>query len=696
MKEKLDLSKLYSDKGNVKPIFRQNKYTKSYIQNHKIIKDLINNTILLHTNATLKERIYCYQNNIKFKPLCRNCKQTYVSFNRYKNTYANYCSDICASKDRSSFYQISDETRDKIRNKSKELQLIKRLEDKSIELIEIQQKYKNIDFSKFDLSLTSDKLSFIKCNEHGEFKVSWTQIRNRNNPCPKCSRLIGNKNVSSSMLKDNDLSFIQWMKENKPQLLCNETVYIDSSTLITVKCPIHGIKQQSLGYIKNSKHNCTECSYESLQIKEGYDTNSLKDLLKVKFPDLDFSKFEYTGVYDDVIVSCKTHGEFITNYDYLRGSDYGCVKCGREVHANKKAGNSSEMIDNMKVRFPDLDFSKFEYIRSDIPSTVICAEHGESSRSYSQIMYTDFGCVKCAKSNRSKAEIEIQKYIEDLGFEVDYSNRTIIGKELDLYIPSKKFAIEFNGTYWHSYYQNKDNKKKHIDKTKLCKDKDIFLLHIWEYQWKDVTKRNILKSMIKNKLGITENKIYGRKTKIVDLSNDSKQVQTFLEHNHIQGRTQNTYSYGLIYNNELVSVMTFKVDKKRNEIVLNRFCNILNANVIGAFSKLLKHFLKLKDVLKLNTYDSMVSFADLTYSYGDIYYKHNFEMVKQYDEGYFYVKNDKYYHRSNFMKSNIQKQYEFDDDFMNTHTENELMQILGYHKLYDSGKLKFVLNFKYL
>lgn len=33
----------------------------------------------------------------------------------------------------------------------------------------------------------------------------------------------------------------------------------------------------------------------------------------------------------------------------------------------------------------------------------------------------------------------------------EYGNREVIApKELDIYVPSKKFAIEYNGVAWHS------------------------------------------------------------------------------------------------------------------------------------------------------------------------------------------------------------------------------------------------------
>jgi hypothetical protein len=60
------------------------------------------------------------------------------------------------------------------------------------------------------------------------------------------------------------------------------------------------------------------------------------------------------------------------------------------------------------------------------------------------------------------------------------------GMELDIYIPSIKLAIEFDGAHWH------DNEEVHrIEKEKytLCRDKNIFLIRIRERtknDWKDI------------------------------------------------------------------------------------------------------------------------------------------------------------------------------------------------------------------
>lgn len=114
-------------------------------------------------------------------------------------------------------------------------------------------------------------------------------------------------------------------------------------------------------------------------------------------------------------------------------------------------------------------------------------------------------CPKCYPKYRSKPEIEIEKYINFLGFETKNSLRNLITPyEIDIYIPEANFAIELNGLYWHSEIQGKKDKFYHQNKTLLAKKKGINLIHIFEDEWN--SEENKIKKILKNKLLFKENK----------------------------------------------------------------------------------------------------------------------------------------------------------------------------------------------
>lgn len=60
------------------------------------------------------------------------------------------------------------------------------------------------------------------------------------------------------------------------------------------------------------------------------------------------------------------------------------------------------------------------------------------------------------------------------------TRRVIKPLELDIYLPDLNLAIEFNGTYWHS--NSRKDKDYHLKKSLLCREKNIRLIHIYEFE----------------------------------------------------------------------------------------------------------------------------------------------------------------------------------------------------------------------
>lgn len=131
---------------------------------------------------------------------------------------------------------------------------------------------------------------------------------------------------------------------------------------------------------------------------------------------------------------------------------------------------------------------------------------------YSNPMYVP-GNVQRAMNTRkangfdkiSKAELEIKQFIESLGFECDHSNWSLLaGKGIDLFVPSKRLAIEYNGCYFHSEANGGEDfaRKRHLEKTELCEAKGIQLLHIWEDEW--VHRPEVVRDEILMGLGLQE------------------------------------------------------------------------------------------------------------------------------------------------------------------------------------------------
>lgn len=162
--------------------------------------------------------------------------------------------------------------------------------------------------------------------------------------------------------------------------------------------------------------------------------------------------------------------------------------------------------------------------------------------------------------------------------------------ELDIYLPDYNVAIEYNGTYWHCQL-NKD-KKYHYNKSKVCEENGIRLIHIFEYEWYNERQRPILENIIKNSLGINENKIFARKCKIE--VKQSKDLRDFFNKNNIQGYRAGKFAICLIYNNKVV--MSYIIGdcyfNKNYQYEVIRGATKLGYTIVGGASKIWNYFIK--------------------------------------------------------------------------------------------------------
>ena len=292
-----------------------------------------------------------------------------------------------------------------------------------------------------------------------------------------------------------------------------------------------------------------------------------------------------------------------------------------------------------------------------------------------------------SRYKNTSLELFVQNILDEYNIEYITNDRNIIKpKELDIYIPSKHIAIECNGIYSHDSSHKTPN--YHIDKSKICKEKGITLIHLWE-DWIKI-KPEIVKSIILNKLGLLDNAIYARKCIIKEV--EPCECNTFLKNNHIQGESTSNLRYGLYYNDELVSLMTFspprmnmgaKQHKQQWELV--RFCSKLNTRVIGGASKLFNHFIKIYNP------DSIASFSMNDISNGNLYDKLGFINECE-NSSYWYIEPHTYkrYHRTSFSKQMIIKRGWKDNK--EGWTEREVMEEQGYFRIYDAGQTKWVWN----
>jgi hypothetical protein len=356
----------------------------------------------------------------------------------------------------------------------------------------------------------------------------------------------------------------------------------------------------------------------------------------------------------------------------------------KQISVSNKKSWDNKFKDYYKEKY-NLDIissSKLEY-------NILC---GECNTNFSinrfllsnRILLKTKLCTNCNPINSSSGkENSLKDFIKEIyPNEIVFNSKKIIPPyELDIYIPELKLAIEFNGLYWHSDIFK--DKYYHSNKWKMCKDKEIQLIQIWEDDW--TYKTSIVKSILKNNMFLTKYKIGARNCEIKLINN--KDAKSFLIENHLKGNYNSKFNLALYFNGEIKSLMTFgKLRKSLGSSIsednyeLIRFCNKKDYSIIGAASKLLKYFIKNFNPGKIITYH------DKSLGLNSFYEKIGFELIEETKIDYYYVKSGIRVHRYNFRKDKL-----ISMGFDPNKTELKITKQLEIPRIFGAGNIKYAI-----
>ena len=507
--------------------------------------------------------------------------------------------------------------------------------------------------------------------------------------------LLYRTQLSEKYFKNKYPEYHSYLNDKYPGLPWLDKLYLDQHNLTDIpRCPICGklLKLNSIykGYFSYCSNKCATSDPQRIEkiqstmlTKYGVSHALQNPTILKKFKDTCIEKFGVDNPTKNPDVIKKSMNTVTSNYGGW-GSASSAIK-EKSISTRRKNRIQNEVIPNQLGYTDNGDW-------------IIACDKGCPNCNNSFIIeagtYLDrirLGTELCTKLNpvgdgkirNTSIELFIKGILDEYCIEYESNNRTVLKpKELDIYIPSKNIALECNGLYWHSL----KDKNYHYDKWQECRDKNIQLITIWE-DWIR-TKPDIVKSIIKNKLGISEHKIYARLCEIREISGSI--CSDFLNQNHIQGKCLSSINIGLYYEEELVSVMAFSKRSKysgskklnNNEWELIRFCSKQDYSIPGAASKLFHYFID-----KYNPH-SVVSFSSHDISNGQLYEKLGFERHEVSSPSYWYIdtKTMQRYHRSSFSKSSLKRK----GISIDGRTEDEIMKTLPYWKIYDSGITKWV------
>jgi len=265
-------------------------------------------------------------------------------------------------------------------------------------------------------------------------------------------------------------------------------------------------------------------------------------------------------------------------------------------------------------------------------------------------------------------------------------NYNLNGVKSDFYLPNLKLAIKFIDLYNHCEL-NVDKKNQFRSYTEY-ENNDIHLVQIFEDLWRD--KSDIIKSRLSNLFG-NSTIIWARKCKVVVFKDrDNKVVNEFIRKSHLQGAIGSFIKLGLIYNDEIVSVMTFGKLRKnlgqknsKDDYELLRFCSKVGHSIIGAATRLFDYF------VKNYSPKSIITYADMMWSNrNSIYKKMGLEFIHKSDPSYFYIVGGVRKNRFGYRK-NVLLECGYDGRYWGEH---DICYSNGLYRIFDAGTEKFLWN----
>ena len=351
-----------------------------------------------------------------------------------------------------------------------------------------------------------------------------TSIKNYGVDNPSKSKIIKDKVKQTSIERFGDY----YSKTDEYKERCKQT------------CLDHyGIEHytQTDEFKERSKQTCLE--------KYGVEYYTQTDEYKERYKQTCLERYGVENLAQSDEIKEKIRNTFLSKYNVDNPAKLEFYK-NKQVFTYRK-NNYSKIIQKLYNKNVIIDMPIEEFCSSNVITykCLICGNIWTTTN------YHEICCQNCAKSNTSFKEKELVLYTKSIydGLVIENDRKLLKNKELDIYIPSKNLAIEFNGIYWHSDIF-KDN-DYHLNKTNLCKKHNVGLIHIFESEYSlnaDACK-SIIYNEIHKSLNSYENCILHKIS--------SYEYNIFIEKNWFLYETDinDTASYyGLFLNDTLLSV----------------------------------------------------------------------------------------------------------------------------------------------
>lgn len=515
------------------------------------------------------------------------------------------------------------------------------------------------DFRGVDSPLDA---SCLKCGNSLSYSI--TKFR-CNIGCKFC-----NKKAKMSM--EEFLKIKQEMEENGLIVLLEYSEYKGLKVKENVFCEkCRTYFKRSFNDMRTGEKKCLNC-FSNSKKNEAWVVSALETAKRKGFVYIGSDDVFSVAINKNLLFMCSVCGFNIEKTLKSASMGLGCPICQSVVRLREEqycvAVKMIEEKNKIKVK------TKYEsYINSSKPLNCECLVCGKEIHPNLNNLLKGSGCFFCKNKNVvSNQENEIYEFLREYISQdkIIRNSRELIGKrEIDLYIEDCKLGIEYNGLYWHA--EDAKGRLYHREKYEESKKVGINLFQVFSDEW--ANKREIVKSMILNKLGKTQNKIFARTLNLVEMNGLNRDLfQKFFEENHISGWTRAMKCIGLEKDGEIYYAVSFRrpfTKKYSGFIEIARSCSKINYNVVGAFSRIIKH----------TDYEKILTYSDLRFGDGNVYLKSGFKKVGTTPPDYYYTDFRRRFNRFQFRAQDGKTEEE------NAHLSNVV-------RIYGVGSNVFVLD----
>lgn len=415
----------------------------------------------------------------------------------------------------------------------------------------------NIDFTRSRAILTilkhtnfTNPIKWPRCRVCGTLIPIKTIISNRDKLAQYCCVNCVHKDVEyrSEVARQNNLEKygvihpmqLKEVQEKRAQKCIDLYGTAYPMQLPEIQAKQHAIMKEKYGvehYAQST--DCQKKARKTCLEKYGVDWFSKTQEFKDKVANTNIENF---GVKTPLMLSTARNNMLAKQKEMYNDPDF--LKHIRTLKRRRFYDTNKQQLLKKKI---SIITSRDDYYIDDevVYQCDVCGTVWTSPLTNAQNVY----CPTCHLSKQSHKELELYNYVNAKSNSVNRNIRGIIGKrELDILVDNKN-AFEFNGSYWHSTLMI-DDIYYHMRKSQQCQDKNIDLMHVFEYDWDH--KRELVLRYIDRFLKGAINVIDVNQCTVKDLATQDAQI--FVNTNTIDIWPSVDDAKGIYFEDQLISI----------------------------------------------------------------------------------------------------------------------------------------------